>query len=128
MIIEHFIGKDICNNFNEIPKILMKQTHNGVNEFWISIDQNYPVICVLTNQNYAYVHFFEEEGETGLQIVSDVDTGLDLEGMSIFYTNTDMEEVNIQNSSVVDIKKAVEIVREFWTTHQLPQCIKWEKL
>lgn len=128
MIIEHFMGKEICKNINEIPEILKKQTSKGVNEFWISINGDYPVLSVLTNQNYAYVHFFEEEGEPGLQIISDVDLGLDLDGESVFYTNTDTEEVNIENSCVVDIKRAIEIVHEFGVTHQLPKCIAWEEL
>lgn len=64
----------------------------------------------------------------GLQIISDVDMGLDLDGVSVFYTNTDTEDINIQNSCVVDIKRAIEIVHEFGITHQLPRCIAWEEL
>lgn len=71
---------------------------------------------------------FEKEGEPGFQIISDVDLGLDLDGESVFYTNTDTEEVNIENRCIVDIKRAVEIVHEFWVTHQLPKCITWEEL
>lgn len=128
MIIEHFMGKEICENIIEISSILRRQTSRGVNEFWISINGSYPVLSVLTNQNYAYVHFFEEEGEPGLQIISDVDLGLDLDNESVFYTNTDTEEVHIENSCIVDIKRAIEIVYEFGVTHQLPKCIAWEEL
>lgn len=128
MIIEHFMGKEICENIDEIHTILEKQTSKGVNEFWISINGDYPVISVLTNQNYAYVHFFEKEGEPGLQIISDVDLKLDLDGETVFYTNTDTEEVKIENSCIVDIKRAIEIVHEFWVTHQLPKYISWEEL
>lgn len=128
MIIEHFMGTEICENIADISDVLKKQTSKCVNEFWISIIGDYPVLSVLTNQNYAYVHFFEEEGEPGVQIISDVDMGLDPNGESVFYTNKDTEEVYIENSCIVDIKRAVDIVREFYVTHQLPKCIAWEEL
>ncbi len=58
MRIEHFLGQENCNTINEVVCVLKKQTEKGVNEFWISCDEDYPVLTILTNQNYAYAHFF----------------------------------------------------------------------
>lgn len=55
MYIEHFLGKENCDNVEKISSILKKRTQRGVNEFWISLTNRYPVLCVLTNQTYAYV-------------------------------------------------------------------------
>lgn len=128
MKIEHFLGKDECDNIDDLYDIMRKQTNNGVNEFWISIDDEYPALCVLTNGIYAYVHYFKEEGEPGMRVIPADDNGLDKEGVSIFYTNTDSEEITVENSSVIDIEKAIEIVIEFFNTHKLPMCILWEEL
>lgn len=48
--------------------------------------------------------------------------------MSIFYTNTDKEEVVVENRYIVDIEKAIEIVKEFYNSKTLPRCIEWEEL
>lgn len=128
MYIEHFLGKENCDNVEKIPSILKKQTQRRVNEFWISLTNRYPVLCVLTNQTYAYVHYFESEGEPGVQSISNNRINLEEDGMSIFYTNTDKEEVAVENRYIIDIEKAIEIVKEFYNSKTLPRCIEWEEL
>ena len=128
MYIEHFLGKENCDNVEKIPSILKKQTQRRVNEFWISLTNRYPVLCVLTNKTYAYVHYFEREGEPGVQSISNNRTNLEEGGMSIFYTNTDKEEVAVENRYIIDIEKAIEIVKEFYNSKTLPRCIEWEEL
>ena len=46
----------------------------------------------------------------------------------IFYTNTDSEEIEAANYSIVKIEDAVSAVEEFFETLQLPKCIEWEEL
>ncbi len=128
MHIEHFKGIDECNNIELLPQILEKKTEKGVNEFWISEKGDYPLIGVLTNQNYAYVHYFKEEGEPGFQVISNENVGLDLKGTTVFYTNTDKEEVYIPNNAVITIGRAIEIVSEFFLTNKMPKCIEWTEL
>ena len=53
---------------------------------------------------------------------------LDEDGISIFYTNTDSEEIEVANYSIIEIEDAVSAVKEFFETQQLPKCIEWEEL
>lgn len=53
---------------------------------------------------------------------------LDADGISIFYTNTDSEEIEVANYSIIEIEDAVSAVEEFFETLQLPKCIEWEEL
>lgn len=84
-------------------------------------------MCVLTKQAYAYVHYFESEGVPVVQNISNKRTNLKDGRMSIFYTNTDKEEVVIENRSIIDIEKAIEIVKEFYSSKALPKCVEWEE-
>ncbi len=63
-----------------------------------------------------------------MHAVSDGMIGLEEDGISIFYTNTDQEEVMVENAFVIDIEKAIEIVCEFFSTEVLPMCVQWEEL
>ena len=53
---------------------------------------------------------------------------MDADGISIFYTNTDSEEIEVANYSIVKIVDVVSAVEEFFETLQLPKCIEWEEL
>lgn len=130
MYIEHFLGKEDCNCIEKIPEILRKQTDRGVNEFWISLalTSKYPNLCVLTKRAQAYVHYFENENEPGVQSISDNEGKLIEDGLSVFYTNTDQEGVTIENRCIIDLEKAIEVVTEFYNKKTLPKCIEWEEL
>ena len=56
------------------------------------------------------------------------DTILDADGVSVFYTNTDSEEIEVANYSIVKIEDAISAVKEFFDTKKLPKCIEWQEL
>ncbi len=128
MIFEHFLGTDMCDDLESIEQIMKKQNKNGVNEFWINIETPFPFMGVLTNKSFAYVHFFDEDGSPGFSALSDCDLGLDIEKTSIFYTNNASEIIEVENECVLSIDKAIEIVKEFFNTKQIPKCIEWDEL
>lgn len=52
IVIEHFPGKSVCNELDNIQKIF-KQTVDGVNEYFISSeDTKYPYLAILVNGEY----------------------------------------------------------------------------
>ena len=71
--------------------------------------------------------YFREEDDPGYSSVNDTPV-LDADGISIFYTNTDSEEIEVANYSIIEIEDAVSAVEEFFETLQLPKCIEWEEL
>lgn len=127
MIIEHFEGKNECNSLENIDDILTRRTHKGVNEFIINGKQKFPYMVVLVNDNYAYLHFYKEDDDPGFRSIGG-DTDLEKDGDSIFYTNTDNEEVTIENVSVVPFSNALMAVKQFFETSDMPRCIEWDEL
>ena len=78
-------------------------------------------------EKYACLSYFREEDDPGYSSVNDTPV-LDADGISIFYTNTDSEEIEVANYSIIEIEDAVSAVEEFFETLQLPKCIEWEEL
>lgn len=127
MIVEHFMGKKECSDFEELREILDKRTEKGVNEFIISTNEKFPYMIMSVKGEYACLSYFREEDDPGYSSVNNVPI-LDKDGISIFYTNTDSEEIEVANYSIIKIEDAVSAVKEFFETQQLPKCIEWEEL
>lgn len=127
MLIEHFTGKKECDNINELKEVLKNRTEKGVNEFIISPNEKFPYMIMGVNGIYACLSYFRNEDDPGFSSVS-ANPILDSSGISVFYTNTDNEEIEVANYSIVEVEKAVSAVVEFFYTKQLPKCIEWEEL
>ena len=130
MFVEDFNGTEICNNMEELSKIMQRRDENGYNEFWISLDEEeqYPCIVVSVYQDLAYLHYFEDGGEPGWMSVMETSNGLDEEGMTRFYTNGGTEEIMVENGAIVTVDQALNAVAEFSDTEEMPDCIGWEEL
>lgn len=124
MIIEHFGGKKKCNNLKEIEQELQFRTQKGVNEFIICGEESFPYLVILANKDSAYLHYYEEEDDAGFRSIGNENE----KGESIFYTNTDKEEVVIENMSIVNFSLAVMAAKEFCETKERPKSVEWEKL
>lgn len=127
--IHHFLGKSICTSMDEVLKTL-EQSVNGVNEFYIAEDHTmYPHLTVLTNGSYAYVTCVPTEEAAGSQAFSEnVEVDLDPDGISILYTNTPSEEIEIYNEYVIPKTLAIQIVKEFVETGMMSNLVEWEEL
>lgn len=128
MILEHFLGTDICDDLESIAAVMKKQNENGNNEFWISMETSFPFMGVLTSGHCAYVHFFDEEGSAGFSALSDDNVSLDADQIPVFYTNNASEIMEVEDHCILSLDKAIQIVQEFFTTKQMPQCIEWDEL
>lgn len=127
MKFEHFLGTDTCDTSVGIKKILSKQNQNGYNEFWISNDDSFPFMAVLTKDQKAYVHFFDEEGSPGLRGIADYDIS-EQNGTDIFYSNNGSEQIYVENCCVIPLDKAIAVIEEFFLTNKLPHIIHWDPL
>ena len=127
MLVEHFMGQKECNNLEELREVLGERTEKGVNEFIISTNEQFPYMIMSVKGKYACLSYFRGEDGPGYSSVNDTPV-LDADGISIFYTNTDSEEIEVANYSIIEIEDAVSAVEEFFETLQLPKCIEWEEL
>ena len=127
--INHFGGKALCTTWDEVAQTL-EQTVGGVNEFFIAEDHTmYPHLTVLINGSYAYVTCVPTEEAAGSQAFSEnVEVDLDPNGISIFYTNTPSEEIEIYNDYVIPKTLAIQVVKEFVETGKMSNCVEWEEL
>jgi hypothetical protein len=50
------------------------------------------------------------------------------DNVTVFYTNTPEEEIEVLNDSVVPFSSAQSAVEEFCQTLMLPGCIEWFEL
>ena len=127
MLVEHFMGKKKCSNFEEVREVLQERTEKGVNEFIISTDKEFPYMIMAVKEEYACLSYFEEEDSPGYSSVNS-EPILDEEGVSIFYTNTEDEEIEVANYSIITTEEAIHAIQEFFDTECLPKCIEWEEL
>jgi hypothetical protein len=54
----------------------------------------------MVNNDYAYLHYFPKDGHSGFQSIG-MDPDLILDEMSIFYTGTIYQEIEVTNEAVV---------------------------
>ena len=127
--IHHFLGSNVCATMDDVLKTL-EQSVDGVNEFFIVEEHTvYPYLSILINGAYAYVICVPNEEAAGLQAFSDDDEmDIDPDGISVFYTNTPSEEIEIYNDYVIPKSLAVQIVKEFVETGQRANCVVWDGL
>lgn len=123
MFIEHFMGKKECSNFEEVRKVLDERTAKGVNEFIISTNKPFPYIIMSVKEKYASLNYFREENDPGYSSVNNTPL-FDADGISIFYTNTDSEEIEVANYSIIKMEDAISAIKEFFETEELPKCIE----
>lgn len=129
MKFEHFLGTDICGTADEIGKIMSKQNQDGYNEFWISGDEEFPFMAVLTRNQNAYVHFFDEDGSPGLRGMAEKgDNTLDANDVTVFRSNNGSEQITVENECVIPLEKAIAVVKEFFEAKGLPEIIQWDPL
>ena len=129
MKIHHFLGDAVCETMEDLEKALA-QSVNGVNEFFIVKEHTmFPYLTVLVNGAYAYVYCVPTEEAAGSPAFSeDAETGLDPDGISIFYINTPTEEIEIYNDYVIPKELAVQVVKDFAETGAMSDRVQWDEL
>jgi len=128
MKLEDFKGAEEINDDVELETALKKRYGNDANSFWLTHkSQKYPSMAVLVKGNLASVNYFPEEDSAGFRSVGNVD-GLTPGEMSIFYLDSENQEQEVLNDSIVPFKDAVKAAKEFLTSSKLPTSIQWFEL
>lgn len=125
MKIRHFGGVEFAACENELTEILTQRYGNDVNEFWITEDdQDNPCLAILVNKELANITYFPDEYSPGAQSVGCC-CGLELNGYTVFYTNTPEEEIEISNNLIIPFDLALKAAAEFFHNQKMPRCIDW---
>lgn len=129
MKLHHFLGNSVCETVEELEEALA-QSVDGVNEYFIVKEHTmFPYLTVLINGPYAHVYCVPTEEAAGsLAFSEDTETGLDPDAISIFYTNTPTEEIEIYNDYVIPKELAVQVVKDFAENGAMSDRVQWDEL
>lgn len=121
MYISSNIGNYECYTIDEMKGYILKCAENVFDELWISKDKNdYPILVILINDNYACLHFFIDDKGTVFQSV-----GYGYEDMSFKLNN---DEIIMPANSVILLDDAIKCAEQFFINCDKPNCIKWSSL
>ena len=114
-------GNYECYTINEMKVYILKCAENVFDELWISKDKNdYPILVILINDNYACLHFFIDDKGTVFQSV-----GNGYEDISFKLNN---DEIIMPANSIILLDDAIKCAEQFFIDYDKPKCIKWSSL
>ena len=116
------------DNSSDLEVILSKREGSGVNEFWLSHDnEKNPALSIVVNGDLASLTYFPEAHHPGFTSIGPLEN-LQSGELSIFYINTPTEKHLILNDSIVPFSTAVDVAKEFFIKKNLPSSIEWLEL
>jgi len=121
-------GNHKVQTVEELNALLLKRhriNNAEVNSFWLSYDGGFPCMCVMVNDGLATSWYSPKEGQAGYVSATTFDT-LEKGGVTLFYLDNQKQEV--ANHLVVKWPEAVEAVRQFLRSSDLPHSIRWIEL
>ncbi|MCL2136867.1 MAG: hypothetical protein FWH40_05020 [Coriobacteriia bacterium] len=128
LAVSHFGGTEECSSADDLKALLGMRFENDSNEFWLNHENaSYPCMSMMVVGGYACLHYFPDDTSTGF-VSSGIENGLDPDGITVFYTNTSSEEIEVFNDLVVDAQAGVEALIGFFDTPTMPDSIEWLEL
>lgn len=124
MTISHFGGSFSGISAEEADDILKIRFGNGVNEYWISLEGEYPCLAVMINGGLGSVTYFPDDKCAGSQSYGGENAGKTV----TFYTNSPEEITELDGRYTVSSALALRAAREFVFTGIRPVCIEWVEL
>ncbi|MEM7246402.1 MAG: Imm1 family immunity protein [Acidobacteriota bacterium] len=109
-----------------LEEILELRFENGMNEFSLHGEDDYPYLSLMVRQGQAYLHFFPEEGHPGFHSVGD-DDHRGTESVA-FPLGTLRETVEVPLRSVISTEQAIQAAIAFARTGELPAQVQWDEL
>lgn len=120
------IEKEIKNS-EELEEFLRRRHGEGVNEFWLSLEQKFPKFCLLVNKERSFPSYYPSEDHAGFVPAGYSYVKTD-DGEVLFFVNTEFEEIYIEQSQVVPVELGIKAAIDFFRTKQLPNIITWTEL
>ena len=127
MKVSHFGGTQHCDTLEKLDFVLNSRFGDGVNEFWISGETETPCLTMLVNNSYASLTYFPDDEHPGYQSVGK-DCDLDLCEITVFFTNSPQEELEINNDAVIPLSLAITAAKEFFVNFKIPSCVEWSEM
>lgn len=120
--VAHFGGTTRVTDPASLDSLLRERHADGLNEFWISGEEKFPVLVVSVRDQIAAVHFFPEDRNPGFQSRGDRAPG------GVVSLQTIGEEIQVTSDAIVPFEDARRATHEFVDTLMLPTTIRWFEL
>ena len=124
---EHFGGRDILSNRDDVSRILSLRFAGHFNEIWLSRDAAYPCMSILIRDRVACVHYFPSAGHPGFAAQRGAEAATSA-GSLEFRTNTPHEPIEVDGGLVVSMERATEAALLFMQDGRLPSNLSWLEL
>lgn len=127
MVITDLEGNHEVKGFSDLEEILDRRDKNGFNSFWLSHGtRQYPTLCILVKNDLAALHFIPQEYVAGFR--SQGNMGELNSGETAFVISKLGEQIWVTNEAIVDFSMALNAVREFFLSEELPKAMQWFEL
>jgi hypothetical protein len=129
MTVCDFAGSHDVTSVKQLQTILAKRYENNANSVWMSHlgAGQYPTLALVVKDNLAHLSFFPKEYDAGF--TSQGNMGDDLEGTTTtFFITRGGDQIWVSNDAVLPFSSALQGVKEFFRTKELPRCVEWFKL
>lgn len=108
------------NTKEEIAKHICKSASLGMDDIWISGEEEYPCMAILINKEFACVNYFENEN-------GDMCITFSENKKEVTFT-AGGEEWEAPADTVISLEAAILCMEEFFDTMKRPECVKWQNL
>lgn len=126
MTVYEFNGKTKCNNPSELQEVLLHRSKNNSNEFELRTESEYPILTILIKEEFACVHYFENETDCGHYAYVD-NNGIEEEYI-IFNIGDENSETEISKNLVIPVEQAYIAAGDFYNTKEKSTKLKWFEL
>ena len=128
MIVADFKGASEVSTPTELEAALKKRYGHNANSFWLSHPpMRDPSLAILVRGDLASINYFPGDGSAGFRSVGHVG-GLEPGEMSIFYLDSEKQELPMLNDSIVPFSDALKAALEFFVSAALPVSMEWFEL
>jgi hypothetical protein len=122
MTISGTCGNQVVGTLDELQHLLRERLTDDFGEFWLG-EKGQPTLAIHTNSDLAYLHYFPASRHPCFQSVGNA--GLDGE---VLFKQAGQADFSMPRAAVVSVEQAYRAAADFFTSRNLPSCIKWSEL
>ena len=126
MIVYEFNGTFECKNLSDLLIVLKHRSSSNSNDFELSTECEYPSLTILIKDDYACVHFFSDENDSGHCACSS--EKCTTENYVVFNIGSEKDLSEISMDIVISVEQAYEAAKCFFEKHEMSEKIKWTSL
>lgn len=118
MKVSTFDGTVTIDSISEIEQLIRRRAEIGMDEIWISGEEDLPALAILINRDAACVNYFGKEND-------DMWLSKSCGSKEVMFLPGGVEWL-APADAVIDLESAAECMRQFCADLKIPSCIEWQ--